>query len=741
MLGRNSVVSLVWAFLLMVLTTSGVANDGTFTIELEQNPKIGFRIGGHMTNAALDRSAWWYYEGGVVAWKVSHSSDGIYIEDVILTDFPGFSASGVNQVSDTDYPNNAFAEANSTITWHETSEAAGFEFTTTDHVTRSGHHDEYYEPAHLPGYPPGALFYHTVDSSADAYTHFDVETHDPAIFRIQGGPGNSIRHPCSVALTTSVDARGYLAPQSGYPYGPQPCATVRVYGHAFVDRYGSRSYHYVGSASTYPGCDPQESETWCVAQAGYSIEVSAALGDFAIGSWASGMSTQPGSSSGTATVRGTAEVQPVSAVTRFVPGQFPNYKQPYPKTCTATSTIMVVDYLASRYPDLAYLSESPSTPEGRIEFLDSFFTGGDRSRTLRDIQVGLREWRSTLEAINPDAEGRLRFHFIDIGDLDLYMSDSPVVVGYHQEVFGGHHVAAYGTYAAHALARGDSRWLAVRDTWSDGVTKPASNWEDGLGQSTWLDADGITEWWPTAAWKSTPGWEGSHFFGPGDLDGLEGWHYADGRCNIVFTRTRGIPPSLFDPAGPPAFFSGLKSCLLFDKMTTPSGDSPADGLLYDIIQDDPAAEVTFETVAEANSEDMLRLFSPDGSRVGISTIIELPSLLAVYFEYLAKTEGKLGIYLGDELLSELAFALPLATEVGQFDGLFDVSYFGYLEGDEADFKLILSGLGDPEVYVDTLILGEPISAPPIIPEPSTLVLWALGLACIGFYGSRKRRCR
>ena len=33
----------------------------------------------------------------------------------------------------------------------------------------------------------------------------------------------------------------------------------------------------------------------------------------------------------------------------------------------------------------------------------------------------------------------------------------------------------------------------------------------------------------------------------------------------------------------------------------------------------------------------------------------------------------------------------------------------------------------------------PLNVP--IPEPSTLATWALGLACLGFYGWRKRRCR
>jgi hypothetical protein len=285
--------------------------------------------------------------------------------------------------------------------------------------------------------------------------------------------------------------------------------------------------------------------------------------------------------------------------------------------------------------------------------------------------------------------------------------------------WGGHAVLAYGYYS---IPSTDHEWFAVRDTWKDGFFGPYSNWEKiDNNTATWMDLNG-TEWWPTPGSQAV-------FLQTGETGFV-----ASPLSRVVVITPGGLPIGMLEQTALPASIaSKLKSVFLVDDMSRGSGEVPDGQLDYDVSRGSPECVAEF-CYSDALASDAIRLFSPDGSQVGFSVVTLVPEYLGVYFDYLATLEGKIDLYLDDHLLQVIMLGAGPADS-RSYEGIFDVAALGLSPDTAGVFKLVLSGRGDPEVYIDNLLLGSAASG--AIPEPATLTLLALG----GLAGLLRRRSR
>ena len=531
-----------------------------------------------------------------------------------------------------------------------------------------------------------------------------------------------MRAPCKLTVTASVSAssptslpNGALVDCSSALTVLQPRLTVP---HDLAEEMAATSH----PATPWQGEIHTQSE--------FRIDVSAYSGVQIIASAGQGGFFYPQSVSLSCEAGASLQIaiSPTDGVKSLVPGAFPEYKQPasLPGSCASTSAAMVIDYWASKdaYSVYARDPEDPTdTAERRITEL---YTSIGSPESANTIAEGINRWFWLHSPWDAPLLGAVRVPSSAL-DYSSQLEDGvPVMLLLQRKRNAnplddiGHVVAAYGQYV---IAGTDHAWLAVMDTWSDGLGG-LSDWEKlDNHTATWTGYEGadLVEWWPV----------------PGSMAALlepsnpDETGYVDAGAVIVIVPIGRLSVLSLRPDILPEPARGFNAVSLMDGMSRSDWELAGTECDYTVTKSHPDSQANFQYVPELES-DALRLFSPDGSPIGISTLLVLPDVLGVYFGYIALTDGKLGLYVDDILLDEILLSAG-SSEPMYFLGSYPMEPFGLVPGRFGEFKIVLSAVGDPEVYIDNLILGE------AIPEPASVATLLTGLCAL--LVRRRRRSR
>ena len=126
-------------------------------------------------------------------------------------------------------------------------------------------------------------------------------------------------------------------------------------------------------------------------------------------------------------------------------------------------------------------------------------------------------------------------------------------------------------------------------------------------------------------------------------------------------------------------------------------------------------------VCNVSGNTMLRLFDTAGDPVSVTAACRARDYVTIEFDYRFATDGKLEILLGGHLVDTVLAPAggPGRDSLAAYDERFDLAAFGLAEGD-CPLTFRLSNQGDPEFFMDGLMVSSPL------PEPATLALVALG---------------
>jgi hypothetical protein len=316
---------------------------------------------------------------------------------------------------------------------------------------------------------------------------------------------------------------------------------------------------------------------------------------------------------------------------------------------------------------------------------------GSTDQTM--LQFGLRRWAKDHGASGWYAgPNDTRPTFAKLRD-DIN-NGAPVLLSVSLDGTGGdgHGVVAYG----YVDFGPEDRWVAVRDTWNDGLSLGRRKVEARL------DENGV-EWWRWATRREGP--RGVAYvtqmnsFGPGI---------------VIRPKRRAAASDSFER------FGG-------------TGELVA-GLGYEVDDASPDGSGSATIVASPLDPDnpVLQLRSPTGQPLTASVEIDLDEVLELSFDYLFADPGKLTLALADRPLAEVASpatgpGAPGATEFGAFAATWSLTDLGWERGTTQSLQFSLSAEGDPTLYLDNL---QAAVRPAQIPEPCGALLGALACAAL-----------
>lgn len=273
----------------------------------------------------------------------------------------------------------------------------------------------------------------------------------------------------------------------------------------------------------------------------------------------------------------------------------------------------------------------------------------------------------------------------------------------HPVIFSGHLGSLVG--AGHAVvvygwreALDGKHWVAVRDTWGNGLA-------NDYGIVAELDADG-TEWW---MWPQ-----------PNTLG-------VPGIAPYIVTAVVTLAPAS----------DNIANTLLKDGFTRI--DSSELGDAYSLDRGLGTGTASIQPSPGDPSNTVLRLSNPDPDIVAIETSVSVTDFIEVAFDYLFCSDGKLFIKLDGTALDVLSCpdsgpGAPSSALFAHFDAVYPLSDLGFDMTEVHALRLELTGSGDPDIYLDNLLVTNPHA----VPEPVSLAILAAGFAALSLRRTPRR---